>query len=108
MLMRLRWWLIKKLAPKPELVNYNGAVHIGKCMVLCTPKNLEGFMHDATRVFHCAGYTYLFYADVEEWRLYRKKPTRVQTWDMTNGSKVSFVDTGEKFTGSDHDERLDR
>lgn len=45
-----------------------GCLNHGPLTIVLTPANLKGFSHDAVRAFNCAGYTYLFYKEVEEWK----------------------------------------
>ena len=74
-LIKFRWWLLRKLIPTPEIEHVLGNQHIGPCMVMRTPTNLDKFTHDANRAFHCGDYTYFFYKEVREWKGYRDSLT---------------------------------
>lgn len=39
-------------------------------MVVLTPVNWRQMSHDAVKAFHCGGYTYFFYDQVEEWNAF--------------------------------------
>lgn len=89
MLTRLRFWLIRKLMPTPDITEWGGRKFVGdRCMVMVTPPNIAGLMHDAVEAFHCGGHTFFFYDKVTRFPSYRDS----ETWTMKDGSVIEFKD----------------
>lgn len=72
--MNIRWWLLRKIIPTPEIECYAGRNHVGPCMIVRTPNDVvkfsSRFSHDAVRALHCDGYTFFFYKPIVEFYRY--------------------------------------